>query len=129
MMKKLAVTAFALSLTALGCGSDSGGKNDAAPKKDVQPGAEVQVSPDAAWGPEAQGPGLEVGQPDTKPPVDLATDQPLPIDQAIDHVTPIDVPQTLDGGVDAPAIDATVDVKAGESGAALDGGVDRGSVG
>ncbi len=125
MMKKLAVAVFALSLTALGCGSDDGGKNDAAPKLDTQqPGAEVQV-PDAPQGAEA---GPEV-QRDTLPPIDQTVDKGG-ADQAVDQnqtdvPTPLDVPG-IDGGLDTN----TVDTQPGETAKpVIDGGVDTGSVG
>jgi len=59
MMRKLAVTVFALSLVALGCGSDEGTppKNDAGaqdgPKVDATMGPDTQVqNPDAPLGPD-----------------------------------------------------------------------------
>lgn len=129
MMKKLAVTVFALSLTALGCGSDDGGKKDAAPKADTQPGAEVQPTPDAPWGPEVQAPGVEVGQPDTKPAVDEAVDQAPPADVSLDQPVQIDG-NTVDVGADKPKVDSsTVDVQPTEAGHGIDGGVDSGSAG
>jgi hypothetical protein len=128
MMKKLAVTLFALSLTALGCGSDSGTKTDAAPKLDTLPGVEVAQTPDvpATTGPEA---GSEA-QPDNAPaPIDVAIDQAKPTDVAIDQATPIDVATPIDGAVDARIDGGAVDVQPSEAGHAIDGGVDSGSVG
>jgi hypothetical protein len=128
MMKKLAVAVFALSLTALGCGSDDGGgKTDAAPKLDTV-GAEVVTQPDVPVGPEA---GPETQKPDV-PALDQAVDKVTPIDQTVDQSTidvptPLDVP-TIDGP--APKLDGGVlDTQAGEAAAPIDGGVDTGRVG
>ena len=134
MMKKLVVTVFALSLTALGCGSDDGGKKDAAPKMDTLPGVEVQAPiPDAPWGPEVQAPGVEAGQPDTKPAIDQAVDQASPTDVPMDQAVPMDAgtpdtnmgvdmsPVTVDGGA--------IDAQETEAGPAIDGGMDSGSAG
>jgi hypothetical protein len=99
MMKKLAVTVFALSLAAFGCGSDSGEKKpdsgtdakiDMAPKTDVnQPDQPIPSGPEA---------GAEV-----------KLDLPIPVDQsAVDVSKQLDVQSidhvqvTVDGGtVDA----------------------------
>ncbi len=131
MMKKLAVTVFALSLTALGCGSDSGTKTDAA-KPDTKPPVEVQPQPDVPVagpeaGPEAQ-PDLNKG-PDLAQPIDVAK----PIDVApVDLAKPVDVGQ-IDGGTDAPinpAIDgAAPDTQPSEAGAPIDGGAIDGARG
>jgi hypothetical protein len=123
MMKKLAVAVFALSLTALGCGSDDGGKNDAAPKLDTQPqGAEVQA--DAPQGAEA---GPEA-QPDNKPLIDQTVDKTTP-DQAIDQ-NPADVPTPIDGpGLDGGLDGSPLDTQPGETAKPIDSGVDTGSVG
>ena len=134
MMKKLAVTVFAFSLAALGCGSDDGGKKDAAPKLDTQPpGAEVQVIPDAPVKLDTQQPGIETGQPD-KPVSPLEVnppDVPAPIDVAIDQPALIDGPTPkLDGGSDAPAIDGgAIDTSKTEAATAVDSGVDGGRTG
>jgi hypothetical protein len=131
MMKKLAVTVFALSLAAIGCGSDSGSKPDAAGKTDGPPGAETQVIPDAPPKLDVIQPGLETGQPD-KPAVEVNVPDAPAVDQAgidapaIDSSTP-----GLDGGIDAPAIDGgTVDAQKSEAGGAVDTvGVDSHPVG
>jgi hypothetical protein len=128
MMKKLAVTLFALSLTALGCGSDSGTKTDAAPKLDTPPGVEVALTPDVPVtpGPEA---GPEAQLDNASAPIDVAIDQVKPTDVAIDQATPIDVATPIDGAVDARIDGGAVDVQPSEAGHAIDGGVDSGSVG
>jgi hypothetical protein len=138
MMRKLAVTVVALSLAALGCGSDSGTKTpDASPKldvakADVSPGPEVQAIPDAPVGQEVQVPldtaKLDVSAPDVPQIIDQATpvDQALPIDvpNAVD-VQPVDGPKPVDGG--APHLDAQPKV---DSGSTVDTrGVDGGAAG
>jgi hypothetical protein len=97
MMKKLAVTLFALSLAAFGCGSDSGEKKPDtgvdAPKTDTQPKLDGQPDQPPLPGPEA---GAEV-----------KTDIPIQVDQdSVDVSKPVDVQSidqvTVDGGtVDA----------------------------
>jgi hypothetical protein len=132
MMKKLAVTVFVLSLSAVGCGSDNGGKKDAAPKMDVPSGAEVQQDVPA--------------QPETQPPTDTAQpDQPIqppdtavpldttPMDQAIDEgMNPLDGPApVLDGGIDVESVDAgMMDAEEPDmSSPGVDGGIDSSSSG
>jgi len=130
MMKKLAVTVFALSLTALGCGSDNGTKNDAAPSVDTKPGAEVLPQTDTPLpgpeaGPEAQ-PDLAQGPDLAQPPID----GPKPID-----VAPVDQGNPVDGGnqdtsIHPPIDGGSVDVQPSEAGVHIDGGaVDGGSAG
>ena len=123
MMKKLVVAVFALSFTALGCGSDDGGKNDAAPKLDTPPqGAEVQVDvpQGAEAGPEAQ--------PDNKPVIDQTVDKATP-DQAVDQ-NQVDVATPDAPGVDAGRVDGgLLDTQPGETAKPIDSGVDTGSVG
>jgi len=147
MMKKLVVTLFALSLTALGCGSDDGGKKDAAPKLDTPPGAEVQPQTDVpitktdvpVTGPEVQvdkpiGPevqavevqavevqAVEVQKVEVQA-VEVGIDgKPIDVQPKVDGGTP-DVPVGIDGGK-ADTQQPT------EAGKAIDGGVDGGSAG
>jgi len=136
MMKKLAVTIFALSFAALGCGSDDGTPNkDSGPKLDGLPGLEVQVNgPEVQVnGPEVQVNGPEVGAPDKAPDVNVPLDGTTVLDAGAPDV-PIVI---IDGGIDAPVTEAgrtvdtrVVDAKATEAGPAVDGGaVDVGSRG
>jgi hypothetical protein len=108
MMRKLAVTVFALSLAALGCGSDSGNKNN-----DVGGGPGVDGAAKDTAG--------DVAQPDTSIAPDGAIDVTAKQDVSVDQNTVIDTAQ-VDGG---PKVDATsVDTKVGVDGGA---GVDTGS--
>jgi hypothetical protein len=96
MMKKLAVTFFALSLVAaLGCGSDSGDKKPDtgvdAPKTDTQPKLDGQPDQPVTPGPEA---GAEV-----------KTDIPIQVDQGMD-VSKVDVQSIDQITVDSPTVDA-----------------------
>ncbi len=104
MMKKLAVTVFALSLAAIGCGSDSGtpAKKDATvDTKTIDSQSIDTVKTDTAIGPEA---GAET-----------QADKPISPDQAVDQVVPpVDVQPTIDGQpidvqptVDGPKRDTT----------------------
>jgi hypothetical protein len=133
MMKKLVATVFVLSLTALGCGSDSGTqpKPDAAP--DTRPGAEVQPDqalPGPEAGPEAQ-PDLAKG-PDLAQPID--TTKPIDVTTPSDVAKPVDV-GTIDGGKDdapitTPIDGGAADVQPSEAGAPIDGGaIDGGARG
>jgi hypothetical protein len=117
MMRKLAVTVFALSLAALGCGSDSGNK-----------------TPDAPMGPEASldTTKVDVSTPDLPQTLDQAQslDQALGVDQApptVDTAKTVDT-QGIDGA--KPSVDGSVDTKRADAGAAVDSGsVDGGSAG
>jgi hypothetical protein len=95
MMKKLAVTVFALSLAAFGCGSDSGEKKpDASPdvKKDTAPQTDL-IQPDQAV------PGPEAG-------AEVKTDIPIQVDQGgVDGVKPVDVQSIDQVTVDGPTVD------------------------
>lgn len=136
MMKKLAVTLFALSLTALGCGSDDGGKKDAAAPKDGLPGAEVQVQPDVPITPDvAVGPEVQRDQTivDQAQGVEVqAAVEVRPVEAGIDGAR-IEAQKPIDGGTpDAPiGIDGgKLDAPPSEAGKAIDGGaVDGGSAG
>jgi hypothetical protein len=127
MMRKLAVTVFALSLAALGCGSDSGTKPvDTGVSSEVGKTPDAYVAPgvdtgaaDAPMGPEV---ALDAGKIDATVADAPAVDQAQGIDtapQAIDapkgiDVQAIDSPKTpLDGGVDAPQADAVKAVDGG----------------
>ncbi len=120
MMRKLAVTVFALSLSAFGCGSDSGGnKPDTAVGVDSgkttdtivtdAPIADTPLTPDTQVGmdgPVVDAPVVDVAQhEDVMPSVDTpAVDVQEGVDgQAIDSVKPV-----LDGGAhdSGPAVDA-----------------------
>lgn len=139
MMKKLAVTVFALSLTALGCGSDDGGKKDAAPKLDTLPGAEVQtdtpirtdgpltgpeVQADKPIGPEVQ--AVEVQR------VEVQAVEVRPVEAGIDTAR-IEAQRPVDAGTrDAPiGIDGAkkLDAPTAEAAKPIDGGVDGRSAG
>ncbi len=98
MMKKLAVTVFALSLAAIGCGSDSGtpAKKDATvDTKTIDSQSIDTVKTDTAIGPEA---GAE-----TQADKPIGPDSPVdgvvtPVDtQPTVEVQPIDVQPTVDG--------------------------------
>jgi hypothetical protein len=137
MMKKLVVTVFAVSLAALGCGSDDGTPNkDSGPKLDGLPGLEVQVNgPEVQVnGPEVQVSGPEVGAPDKAPDVNV----PIDGTTVVDGGAPDQPIVIIDGGdIDAPVTEAgptvdtgAADAKATEAGPAVDGGtVDVGSRG
>jgi hypothetical protein len=141
MMKKLVVTVFALSLTALGCGSDDGGKKDAAPKLDGPVGVEVQTQPDVP----VVNPDVPVSGPEVQADQAIAVDQTQAVEVqptvevqpseagAVDQGQAIDVQPTMDGGTpDAPeGIDgSTADTaQPTEAGMGIDGGMDSGSVG
>ena len=135
MMRKLAVTVFALSLAALGCGSDSGTKTtdsavtpplDGAKADttvpspdiiaDVPIGAEVQVALDGAK--------IEVSAVDSP----LLADQAPGVDQApqvLDTAKPVDT-QVIDGAKP----DAGLDTRPVDSGSAVDSGsLDGGTAG
>ena len=128
MMRKLAVTVFALSLAALGCGSDSGTKPvDTGVSSEVGKTPDAYVAPgvdtgaaDAPMGPETQ-PSVDAGKIDgtvaDAPAIDQAQVDTAP--QAVDapkgiDVQAIDSPKTpIDGGVDAPQADAVKAVDGG----------------
>ena len=136
MMRKLAVTVFALSLAALGCGSDSGTKttdsavtppldgakadtivpNTDSPVADVPIGTEVQVALDGAK--------IEVSAVDSP----LLADQAPGVDQApqvLDTAKPVDT-QVIDGAKP----DAGLDTRPVDSGSAVDSGsLDGGTAG
>jgi len=120
-MRKLAVTLFALSLAALGCGSDSGTKTpDSAVSPDGGKTPDAYVAPgvDAGPTPDTSSTGAEVQvQVDTQKVETQVAD--APVDQAqipdtapLDGLKGIDVQgidgtkPVLDGGADAPKIDA-----------------------
>ncbi len=121
MMRKLAVTVFALSLSAFGCGSDSGsnkpdtgmgvdsGKTESdAPIADAPVGPEVQVGVD---GQAVDGPSVDMAHgEDVTPGVDApAIDAQVVDGPAVDAVKPV-----LDGGPDAtPHVDSGPAVDAG----------------
>jgi hypothetical protein len=132
MMRKLAVTVFALSLAAFGCGSDSGTKTTDAP-----------VTPPADGGGKLDTPvpGADVPVPDApivdSPALDTAKDVPaVDVAQVLDQAQPVDqAPQTLDTAkvVDVQSIDSTkpvVDGGVNDTKAPVDSGstVDSGSV-
>lgn len=130
MMKKLAVAVFALSLSAFGCGSDDGGKNDAAPKLDGLPGVEVLPQTDTPLQNDAPQ-KFDVTPDSTK--LDVAIDQGAKLDTAPVDTAAVDT-ATIDQaqGIDGPAVKldgGTLDTQAGEAGKAIDGGIDGGSVG
>jgi hypothetical protein len=138
MMRKLAATVFVLSLTALGCGSDSdtktpdtgvtvdGGKTDV-----VTPSLDVQT-PDAPFGPEVQA-SQDVSTPDLPQTIDQASvlDQAQGVDHAsptVDTAKPVDTKVIIDGA--KPSVDGGVDAQHVDSGATVDSGsVDGGSAG
>jgi hypothetical protein len=149
-MRKLATTAFALSLVALGCGSDEGtpAKTDAAPKTDtpvLSPDSPV-LSPDSpVLGPDSPvlGPDSPVLGPDAEVPEDVVG---TPVDTGKTDATPVvdsgapdhydfDLPrvsfdaQSPETG-DRPSqpIDGGADGQAGEAAAPIDGGVVDGGV-
>jgi hypothetical protein len=132
MMRKLAVTVFALSFVAFGCGSDSdtttpdAGKtiDSSAANKDVGVGPEVQVTVDSA---------VDVASPDG------AIDQaPQIIDAGIDSTggttsdVAIDVGQTgAEVGIDGlktTTVDGGIDGGIDGSVGHVDGGIDTGAV-
>jgi len=154
MMRKLAVTVFAISFAALGCGSDSGTPNtvdtgtttpgvDSGVKKDTSATPDVYVAVDTSSVPDVFVAPVDTAKLDvTVAPVDVAVSD--------DTNTQVDVGQTVDASVKTdvlapavdgpkPSIDTAVDSgetqKAVDSGAAVDsdkgvdGGVDGGSVG
>ena len=144
MMRKLAVTVFALSFVAFGCGSDSdtttpdGGKTSVdgpAAGKDVGVGPEVQVTVDSA---------VDVASPDgaidQTPQIDVGSD--LTVTTTPD--APIDAGQTgtevgidglksatFDGGIDGGIDGSVIHVDGGiDTGAAIDtGALDTGTTG
>jgi hypothetical protein len=141
MMRKLAVTVFALSLAALGCGSDSGNKTpdtgvaiDGAKTDVVTPNPDIAQTPDAPMGPEASldTTKVDVSTPDLPQTLDQAQslDQALGVDQApptVDTAKTVDT-QGIDGA--KPSVDGSVDTKRADAGAAVDSGsVDGGSAG
>ena len=137
MMKKLVVTVFALSLTALGCGSDDGGKKDAA-RPDGPPGAEVQtdtpIQPDGPLtGPEVQADkpiGPEVQAVEVQR-VEVQAVEVQAVEVGIDTAR-VEAQRPVDGGTpDAPiGIDGgKLDAPPAEAAKPIDGGVDVGSAG
>jgi hypothetical protein len=146
MMRKLAIAVFTLSLTALGCGSDSGSPapdGGHAGDSAVTPlGAEAGAPKDVASTPDAaapvDGPGVDLAvavQADTAAPSDVA--QIVDAGQALDVGGNADVlPATIDGGprIDVGAVDSNtpdvaathdaspVDAGEGEAGLAADSG-------
>lgn len=147
MMRKLAVTVFAFSLSALGCGSDSGTKATPDTAVAIDAGKTDVVSPDAQVADAPNGPEAQVVLDAAKldlPAVDqaqvidqaLVTDQAQVIDQAkaIDQAPPaIDTAKSVDTqGIDGPkpVLDGGVDIRVVDSGATVDSGsVDGGSAG
>lgn len=108
MMRKLAVTVFALSLAALGCGSDSGTK-----------------TPDTGVAAEAGHPTVDSQIPDAP----MGTEVQAQLDTAMVEVSAVDVSQVVDvaQGPDLPGVDSqkAVDVQGVDSTKpVLDGGVD-----
>jgi hypothetical protein len=134
MMRKLAVTVFALSLAALGCGSDSGtpAPDTGAPIDGAKtPNLDTAQVPDVSWGPEVQA-SLDVSTPDLPQTIDQA--QGLDQAQAVDQATPvIDTQKPVDTqAIDStkPVLDGGVDTQRVDSGATVDSGsVDGGSAG
>jgi len=136
MMRKLAVTVFALSFAALGCGSDSGSKTpDTAVTPDGGPKAEVA-------GPVVDATGTpDIAMGETQPPVDTAKvetagpDVPQVLDQAAGEASaPIDGVKGVDGSaIDGPktTVDGGVDAKGVDGGSTTvdSGSVDSASVG
>jgi hypothetical protein len=138
MMRKLAVTAFALSLAALGCGSDSGTKPtpdtgvaiDSAkpdvvttPTDTATPDLTIQVTPDTGT------PDLAAVDAAIVPDVAQTVDQAPPI---VDTAKSVDV-QGIDGAkpvLDGGAADTQhPDTQRVDSGASVDAGSVDGSVG
>jgi len=137
MMRKLAVTVFALSLAALGCGSDSGTKTpDSAVSLDSGK-TDVVVNPaDAPVTPaDAPATGAEVQVPlDTQKVETQVADAPVLLDQAPSlDTSPLDGPKGIDvQGIDGPKQlpDSGVDAPKADAGAGVDtGSVDGGTVG
>jgi hypothetical protein len=133
MMRKLAVTVFALSLAALGCGSDSGTKTpdtgvalDTGKTDTVTPATDTQIA-DAPIGPEVQLDTAKVDVPavDTPQVLDVAqTDLPSqPLDtKAVDSPGIDSTKPVLDGGVDSqPKLDTNPALDAGATDAGSHG--------
>lgn len=137
MMRKLAVTAFVLSLAALGCGSDNGtSPKDTGVPDGANVKTDVGTNKDVAQGTEA-GPEVQVD-------VAQGTEGGAKLDVAAAEVSleaggtvidaPKDVQVKLDGGVDGTQTkaDSGVDsqTQTGEAGSAVDTGtaVDGGAV-
>jgi hypothetical protein len=126
MMRKFAIAVFALSLTALGCGSDSGTTTPDAQADGVAtpPAAEAGAGRDVATASEVATPVVDAFVADVAVPSDLAVpDVALPLDVA----QPTDVAQVIEAGNKdaAPALDGGTAgaVDAGKDAApALDGG-------
>jgi hypothetical protein len=128
MMRKLAVTVFAFSLAALGCGSDSGtnpvdtGVASEAGKTDVYVAPAIDTSPaDAPIGADAYIP-LDTAKVDT-----TAVDGPNGIDQAqvLDTAPGVDGPKGVDAqGIDGPKVqvDGGVDAAKVDTGNLVDAG-------
>jgi hypothetical protein len=138
MMRKLAVTAFALSLAALGCGSDSGTK----PTPDTGvalDGAKTDVvSQDVGQTPDVvpAGPEVQVALDGPSADVPLVLDSPVLLDQAqvLDQAPQIvvDAPKQVDTqAIDGPkpVLDGGVETPRVDSGAVDSGSVDGGSAG
>ena len=126
MMRKLAVTVFALSLAALGCGSDSGTKTpdtgvalDTGKTDTITPATDTQIA-DAPIGPEVDVPAV-----DTPQVLDVAqTDLPSqPLDtKAVDSPGIDGTKPVLDGGVDSqPKLDTNPALDAGATDAGSHG--------
>mgnify|MGYP001568038301 CR=1 FL=1 len=144
MTRKLAVTAFAMSLTLVGCGSSSTTKSDAAP--DVKPPTDVPRAdtaiPDTGLPTQPDTLAPDTAQPDLAVDVGIDTarrDAPV-IDVGVDAndtgavgevgVLPDTRPADTgpDGGIDAPRLDAldaaAVDAPDAGDGSSLEAGDD-----
>jgi hypothetical protein len=136
MMRKFAIAVFALSLTALGCGSDSGSSApDAANAVDgsATPGAEAGAPKDGATPVDGKALGLDgaavevavsdvASTPDAASPTDLA--KPTEAGQVVE-AGKLDVAPAVDGGprLDGGAVDSnTADAPAPSDAGAVDAG-------
>jgi hypothetical protein len=126
MIRKLAVTIFALSFTALGCGSDNGTTTTDA----YVPASEAGTKPDLSTGTDTLQVGTEAGQPSVDvgtSPVDMAV-VPMDVAQTSDvTIVPVDAGTGMDAQkpVDSSAgVDSgtAVDAQVTEAAAVVDGG-------
>ncbi len=138
MMRKFAITVFALSLTALGCGSDSGTPvadsghaGDTAVTTGAEAGAPKDTGSTLDAGATVDVPGVDVASADVAAPSDVA--QPADAGQITEAGKPDAPPLPVDGGprIDGLSVDsnaqadvaAPTDVSvAGEAGLAADSG-------
>jgi hypothetical protein len=113
MMRKLAISVFAISLSAFGCGSDSGTKDSSVDVAAVKDGGKLDtvVATKSDTAPMTDAMAKDVGGDTMVVVSDAGKDgvTVVPDSGKLDVAPKLDVPPARDGGVDAPKDGSVVD--------------------